>query len=77
MIGQENGTSDWVLIDQDRINRFADATEDHQWVDPCGYRKSEKRTLRRPHRPWFFNAVSGSLYSVNRLNICRWKKSGV
>ena len=31
MIGQENGTSDWVLIDQDRINRFADATDDHQW----------------------------------------------
>jgi acyl dehydratase len=32
MIGQENGTSAWVLIDQDRINRFADATEDHQWI---------------------------------------------
>ena len=32
MIGQENGTSDWVLIDQERINRFADATEDHQWI---------------------------------------------
>jgi acyl dehydratase len=32
MIGQENGTSEWVLIDQDRINRFADATEDHQWI---------------------------------------------
>ena len=32
MIGQENGVSDWVLIDQDRINRFADATEDHQWI---------------------------------------------
>ena len=32
MIGQENGTSGWVLIDQDRINRFADATEDHQWI---------------------------------------------
>jgi acyl dehydratase len=32
MIGQENGTSDWVLINQDRINRFADATEDHQWI---------------------------------------------
>jgi len=32
MIGQENGTSDWVLIDQDRINRFADATDDHQWI---------------------------------------------
>src|SRR4030043_2474248 len=32
MVGQENGISDWVLIDQDRINRFADATDDHQWI---------------------------------------------
>src|SRR4030043_2370843 len=32
MVGQENGISDWVLIDQDRINRFADVTEDHQWI---------------------------------------------
>jgi len=30
------GTSGWVLLDQERIDRFADATEDHQWihVDP-------------------------------------------
>jgi acyl dehydratase len=30
------GTSDWVVIDQDRIDRFADATGDRQWihVDP-------------------------------------------
>lgn len=26
------GTSDWLEIDQDRINAFADATEDHQWI---------------------------------------------
>ena len=34
--GEELGTSDWVLIEQDRINGFADATDDHQWihVDP-------------------------------------------
>jgi acyl dehydratase len=32
MIGQDNGTSDWVLIDQERVNRFADATDDHQWI---------------------------------------------
>ena len=32
MIGQDNGTSDWVLVDQDKINRFADATGDHQWI---------------------------------------------
>lgn len=34
--GKEIGVSDWVQIDQDRINKFADATGDHQWihVDP-------------------------------------------
>lgn len=30
--GREIGVSDWILIDQDRINRFADATDDHQWI---------------------------------------------
>ncbi|MBM4221871.1 MAG: MaoC family dehydratase [Gammaproteobacteria bacterium] len=30
--GREVGISDWVMVDQDRINRFADATEDHQWI---------------------------------------------
>ena len=35
-VGQEIGVSDWFAIDQDRINDFADATGDHQWihVDP-------------------------------------------
>ena len=34
--GTELGPSDWLLIDQERINRFADATNDHQFihVDP-------------------------------------------
>ncbi|RMF95948.1 MAG: MaoC family dehydratase [Gammaproteobacteria bacterium] len=30
--GQEVGVSDWVLIDQERIDRFAEATDDHQWI---------------------------------------------
>jgi acyl dehydratase len=32
LVGQETGVSDWVEITQDRINRFADATGDHQWI---------------------------------------------
>ncbi len=31
-IGQEIGVSDWVEIPQDRINQFAEATEDHQLI---------------------------------------------
>jgi len=36
LVGQEIGTSDWVTVDQARIDRFADATGDQQWihVDP-------------------------------------------
>ena len=32
MVGKHLGHSDWEVIDQDRINRFADATGDHQWI---------------------------------------------
>ncbi|MCR1782607.1 MaoC family dehydratase [Nocardioides carbamazepini] len=30
--GTELGTSDWVTVDQRRVNQFADATGDHQWI---------------------------------------------
>jgi acyl dehydratase len=30
--GQVLGTSDWFEITQDRVNTFADATDDHQWI---------------------------------------------
>ncbi|MFP3943314.1 MAG: MaoC family dehydratase [Alphaproteobacteria bacterium] len=30
--GQETGVSDWVEITQDKIDKFADATGDHQWI---------------------------------------------
>jgi len=31
-VGQEIGVSDWVEVTQDRINQFAEATGDHQWI---------------------------------------------
>lgn len=35
-VGHELGHSDWMAIEQDRIDQFAEATGDHQWihVDP-------------------------------------------
>ena len=32
LVGQELGVSDWITIDQKRIDLFADATGDHQWI---------------------------------------------
>ena len=31
-VGEHLGTSDWVLVDQEMINKFADATGDHQFI---------------------------------------------
>lgn len=41
-VGSEIGVSDWITVDQDRIDRFAEATEDRQFihVDP----EAAKRT---------------------------------
>ena len=37
LTGQDIGSSDWLLVDQPRINLFAEATGDHQWIhtDPA------------------------------------------
>lgn len=32
MVGEEVGVSDWIMVDQERINAFADATIDHQFI---------------------------------------------
>ena len=31
-VGQEIGVSEWVEVSQERINQFAEATGDHQWI---------------------------------------------
>jgi acyl dehydratase len=31
-VGQELGVSDWLTVDQERIDEFADCTGDHQWI---------------------------------------------
>ena len=32
LLGQQIGVSDWLEVTQERINQFADATLDHQWI---------------------------------------------
>ena len=31
-VGQDVGVSDWITITQEQVNKFADATGDHQWI---------------------------------------------
>jgi acyl dehydratase len=32
LVGQELGVSDWMTVTQEQINKFAEATGDHQWI---------------------------------------------
>lgn len=49
-VGSELGVSRWFTVDQTMIDRFADATEDHQFIhtDP---ERGGRNALRRHHRP--------------------------
>ena len=40
-VGEEIGVSDWVEITQERINLFAEATGDHQWIH-CDVERAKK-----------------------------------
>lgn len=32
LVGRHAGYTEWQTMEQDRVNRFADATDDHQWI---------------------------------------------
>jgi acyl dehydratase len=46
--GQELGVSDWVTIDQGRINAFASCTGDHQWIHVDIERAKRESPYRSP-----------------------------
>jgi acyl dehydratase len=46
LVGRELGFSDWLIIDQQRINDFADVTGDHQWI----HVDVERATTQSPYK---------------------------
>ena len=80
--GQDLGRTDWLLLTQERINLFAEATGDHQWihVDPeraatgpfgaCiahGYLTLALANLFMPQLMQFANLAMGVNYGTDRL----------
>ena len=81
-VGQDLGHSSWLAIDQDRINLFAEATGDHQWihVDPVaaangpfgapiahGYLTMSLSNLFLPEILEVQNVSMGINYGVNKV----------
>jgi acyl dehydratase len=73
MVGREVAVTEWFAIRQERIDKFADATEDWQWIHldrPRAQRES----------PYGATVAHGfltlSMLSHSRAISCRWKASG-
>lgn len=47
-VGQEIHVSDWLLVTQDRVQAFADATDDHQWIHVDPERAAKESPWRTP-----------------------------
>jgi acyl dehydratase len=48
LVGQEIHVSDWLAIGQERVNAFADATGDHQWIHVDAERAARESPWRAP-----------------------------
>jgi acyl dehydratase len=58
-IGVDLGESDWLTVDQERINTFADATGDHQWIHA-----DEERAKKGP----FGTTIAHGYLTVSLVN---------
>ncbi|HZZ24425.1 MAG TPA: MaoC family dehydratase [Roseiarcus sp.] len=47
-VGSELGVSRWLLVDQERIDRFAECTEDRQWIHVDVERAKKESPFKRP-----------------------------
>lgn len=64
-LGKELGISQWHTIDQDQINKFADATLDHQWI----HTDQERAAIESP-----FKATIAHGYLTLSLIPYLWKQ---
>lgn len=64
-LGKELGVSNWHTISQDQINKFADATLDHQWI----HTDTEKAAIESP-----FKATIAHGYLTLSLIPYLWKQ---
>ena len=58
-VGTKFEPSDWIEVTQDRINTFADCTEDHQFIH-VDLEKAAQTPLWRHHCPRISNALAAS-----------------
>lgn len=74
LVGSELGVSDWLEIDQKRVNDFADATGDHQWIHIDVERAKKESPYKAPIAHGFLTlslipALSKDCYRVENAKL--------
>lgn len=69
LVGQELGVSDWITVDQDMINRFADCTGDRQWIHVDVERTRKESPFRKPiaHGYLTLSLVSAMAFDIDAV----------
>src|SRR5688572_1964694 len=67
--GQQVGVSAWFEVTQERINAFADATDDHQWIHVDAERASRESPFRTTIAHGFLTLSLVSALMRNALSI--------
>ena len=70
-VGQELGLSDWVTIDQPRIDTFASCTGDHQWI----HVNPARAATESPFTTWTGSELTGAERNAARAVCVRPRPS--
>ena len=68
LLGQQIGVSDWLEVTQERINQFADATLDHQWIHVDVERAKTEKPFQEHHCTRLSDPFPASVFSGIRLS---------
>jgi len=69
-IGADLGASEWIAIEQDRIQAFADATGDHQWIH-VDVERAKKGPFGAPIAHGFLTLSLTSLFLPELLSVTK------
>lgn len=73
-IGKEIGVSDWHVVTQEQINRFADATLDHQWIHVDAERCAKESPFKSTIAHGFLTLsmapyLMGQIFAVHKVGV--------
>lgn len=69
LVGEELGVSGWITVDQDRINRFAECSDDRQWIHVDVERTKKESPFRKPiaHGYLTLSLVTAMAMDINAI----------